>query len=358
MAAPAPADGELADEADFLEAIVAGERVGEWLDRLRAAAAGGPPGPAAAVCRELGAAVRDRAVYREEAELQGAAEVVAALAGRHAGAGEASVGAAARQCLQQLRAAERAAPRIRTFRCGGEAEVEVAVYEEPGLSGAGLGGRVWLGAHHLCEALARWPELVRGQRVLELGCGCGTVGLFAAKLGAATVTLTDGDPRALAGAARSLGLTGSTDDRVRVSALDWRTDAADGNAADLEGPEEGGREPGFPVVVGADLVYEDEQAELLPHVLAKRLRPGGRALLCLKERSAALLTSFDANCRALGLALGYKAVEDDDTSGNNGQVEFDGGHVLVAVEHAAERSEDSASMWGIDGLRWQKYGVF
>ena len=84
----------------------------------------------------------------------------------------------------------------------------------------------------------------------------------------------------------------------------------------------------------------------------------GRALLCLKERSAALLTSFDANCRALGLALGYKAVEDDDTSGNNGGVEFDGGHVLVAVEHAAERSEDSASMWGIDGLRWQKYGVF
>merc|ERR1719379_1236076 len=45
----------------------------------------------------------------------------------------------------------------------------------------------------LCWYLARNPELCRGRRVIELGAGCGLVGLLAAQQGAASVLLTDGD---------------------------------------------------------------------------------------------------------------------------------------------------------------------
>ena len=55
------------------------------------------------------------------------------------------------------------------------------------------GGSVWHAAHRLSEYLVRNPYLVRNKRVLELGCGCGLVGLVAAALGAKTVVLSDID---------------------------------------------------------------------------------------------------------------------------------------------------------------------
>lgn len=46
-------------------------------------------------------------------------------------------------------------------------------------------------AHMLCLELAAHPGFVAGQRVLELGSGCGVVGIAAAAVGAAHVVLTD-----------------------------------------------------------------------------------------------------------------------------------------------------------------------
>ena len=68
----------------------------------------------------------------------------------------------------------------------------------PGL-GIGLGGRLWPSASLLC----RWLRDVdlRGQHVLELGAGCGAVGIYAAALGAESVLLTDGGGDALLGTA-------------------------------------------------------------------------------------------------------------------------------------------------------------
>ena len=50
-----------------------------------------------------------------------------------------------------------------------------------------LRAQVWASAHGVAKLLAESPDLVRGRRVLELGSGCGLVGLLAAKLGAAQV---------------------------------------------------------------------------------------------------------------------------------------------------------------------------
>ena len=51
--------------------------------------------------------------------------------------------------------------------------------------------RLWPGGHRLATFLCENPDVVAGKRVLELGSGVGIVGLTAASLGAASVTVTD-----------------------------------------------------------------------------------------------------------------------------------------------------------------------
>ena len=67
------------------------------------------------------------------------------------------------------------------------------------------------------QALARYildhPELVRGKRVVDLGCGGGVVAVAAARAGARGVTAVDLDPDALRAAAANAALNGV---RVRV----------------------------------------------------------------------------------------------------------------------------------------------
>lgn len=58
----------------------------------------------------------------------------------------------------------------------------VTVQIQEGALGDGLGARVWLVAHLLARQLARTPWLVAGKHVLELGAGCGVVGIAAAKV--------------------------------------------------------------------------------------------------------------------------------------------------------------------------------
>eukprot|EP00667_Euglena_gracilis_P011527 EG_transcript_11787 len=56
---------------------------------------------------------------------------------------------------------------------------------------------LWGSAQGLAAEVLRRPELVRGKRVLDLGCGVGLAGLAAAVAGAREVVLADREPRAL-----------------------------------------------------------------------------------------------------------------------------------------------------------------
>lgn len=53
------------------------------------------------------------------------------------------------------------------------------------------GDSLWHGALELVKYLLQHPEVVRHRRVIELGAGTGLVGIVAAALGAASVTITD-----------------------------------------------------------------------------------------------------------------------------------------------------------------------
>ncbi|KAL3766545.1 hypothetical protein ACHAW5_000780 [Stephanodiscus triporus] len=60
-----------------------------------------------------------------------------------------------------------------------------------GIDGGGSGLNVWDGSLLLARYLERRPELVRNKSVLELGSGCGLVGLSSGIIGAYKVVMTD-----------------------------------------------------------------------------------------------------------------------------------------------------------------------
>jgi hypothetical protein len=68
---------------------------------------------------------------------------------------------------------------------------QILIQETPNLPGAGTGVTAWDGALLLARYLEVRSSNVRGCRVLELGAGCGVVGITAAALGAQSVLMTD-----------------------------------------------------------------------------------------------------------------------------------------------------------------------
>lgn len=67
---------------------------------------------------------------------------------------------------------------------------DILIEERP--TGQGFYGEyVWPAGIIMCNFLKRNPDVVKGKRVLELGSGTGITGLYAARLGAEHVTLTD-----------------------------------------------------------------------------------------------------------------------------------------------------------------------
>ena len=124
-----------------------------------------------------------------------------------------------------------------------------------------LGAQVWECGAVLADWLERRPDVVAGERVLELGAGLGLVGKVAAR-GAASVLLTDawGAP-----------------DAPGWAALDWNDAAA---VAAVRENFAGGAPD---VVVAADVVYSDGAAGL---PAALRSLGAGRAYVAYKHRRA------------------------------------------------------------------------
>lgn len=66
----------------------------------------------------------------------------------------------------------------------------------------------WASGLAMAQWLAEHPQSVRGQRVLDFGCGSAVVAIAAARLGASQVTACDLDPVALAAARANAELNG------------------------------------------------------------------------------------------------------------------------------------------------------
>ena len=140
----------------------------------------------------------------------------------------------------------------------------------------GAGDVVWPAGLAFARLLAHCPSFVAGKRVLELGTGLGAVGLTAARAGAAAVTLSDYDEDVLhyaTQAAHANGVAGI----VSTARLDWTADtsAVDGVDALLAGADP----DGFELVLGADVLYAEQNARHIATLLPRLLTPSGRCMI-------------------------------------------------------------------------------
>ncbi|KAJ8601524.1 hypothetical protein CTAYLR_008010 [Chrysophaeum taylorii] len=128
-------------------------------------------------------------------------------------------------------------------------------------------------------------EEVAGRRVVDLGSGCGVVGLAAAALGARAVCTDQRDVVE--------GVLRANVERSGLSAVAKVFDWTDPYFFFREEEEE----EKFPVVVAADVVYRDSSARPFVEALAHVLHPQGTAYLAHKRRrphvDAALLDALD-----------------------------------------------------------------
>ena len=142
--------------------------------------------------------------------------------------------------------------------------------------GYGTGGRVWPASRVLCRWLAAEADLVRGAAVLELGCGCGGVGIYAAACGARRVVLTDGTA-ALCDVARDNARANRDlcpDADVQARRYPWGEPLTE-----LRGLGSGAGEDGvggFDLVLGSDVTYGTDPAALCAS-LKMLLTPGAGA---------------------------------------------------------------------------------
>lgn len=151
----------------------------------------------------------------------------------------------------------------------------------------------------LCHLLLSCPQLLDQAHVLELGCGLALAGLFAARdPRCVSVTLTDGDDRALAFARRALALNPECVAPVALHTLRW------GEPLPFPAP------PSPLLVLGGDVVYYAGGTAALLTTLAHLLAaPGSRAALAFNPRYPAWRADLVDGCAAHGLSCWELAAE-------------------------------------------------
>lgn len=124
---------------------------------------------------------------------------------------------------------------------------------------------------------------LKGQRVLELGCGLGVVAIGAAMAGG-QVTATDYYEDSLLFA--RLNVDAATGQSIATRMVNWS-----------EMPADLGR---FDVVLASDVLYEHRYASLVADAIAKTLVRGGEAIVADPGRIA--LNEFLEECSDRGIA--------------------------------------------------------
>jgi predicted nicotinamide N-methyase len=124
---------------------------------------------------------------------------------------------------------------------------------------------LWPAARMLAKAIMR-ENWQKGLQALEIGCGLGLPGIAALAKGL-RVTFTDYDATALKFAANNAQANGFNE--FETLQLDWRYPPPD-----LK----------FPLVLGADLIYETRSVEPVVNLIKQVLTPNGVALLADQDR--------------------------------------------------------------------------
>lgn len=126
---------------------------------------------------------------------------------------------------------------------------------------------IWPCGALLAGVIAQNPEPLRGQRVLELGPGVGVTAVAALKAGA-DLTVADYDLGALA--LTTLNALDQTGQEPTAIHLNWRNPSREFLRAAGDG---------WPLVLGADLLYERKDVRPLMALLERIVLPGGELWL-------------------------------------------------------------------------------
>ncbi len=359
---------EFADEGDWYASLVAGERVGEWLDVIESAveekeeedfldaSSSSSESLLKKAISNLTLKVREDETYGEEAEVAEAERRVR----------EALEKVRARKCEKKEEKdpqedvsilLEKSVDALETYRkkkksaktyAIKDGRVEVSILETK-LSN-GVGGKLWKAALLLAEQLDDEREEgegesgvgidVKDKTVLELGAGVGLVGFAAAKLGAKEVVLSDFEApllEALEESVKRNELVGKEGEEktTKVRWLDWRADGAGEEGTPTTSKPPDGflaleKEDAYDIILGSDCLYESHHAALLPKVIKRRLSlcPNSRCRLLGAVRNRDMLDRLLENFRKEHLTAKETVVAKSE------RLNYDGGYARVDVTHA------------------------
>ena len=377
-------EGEFADEGDWYASLIAGERVGEWLDVIeeetkqqrsndeeekeeeeegrrnrRRTKNDDANGRFRSAIEQLTKHVEEDEVYGEEAEVAEAERILSEALAKVSlttnidddeeeiekeTSSSSSVQKLLRQSLEAIETHRKRKKNVKTYAMK-NGRVEVSILETK-LSN-GVGGKLWKAALLLAEQLDDKGEEgepkddddddddgviidVKDKTVLELGAGVGLVGFAAAKLGAKEVVLSDFEAPLLEALTESVERNGS-EKTTKVRWLDWRADGAS-NTEKTEPPDAFlalEKEDTYDIILGSDCLYESHHATLLPKVINKRLSssPNARCRLLGAVRNREMLDQLIENfhkCENL------RATET--SVAKSERLNYDGGYVRVDIK--------------------------
>jgi 16S rRNA G1207 methylase RsmC len=143
--------------------------------------------------------------------------------------------------------------------------IEPFIDEDDPLRNFPLWSKIWEASLLLAAKMAE-RSVRPGERLIELGAGLGVAGLVASAFGH-DLTITEYDPHALAFLEANRLVNQCTTARIRR--LDWnQVEPADR----------------FDVILGSELIYKEEDFEVMRTLLCALLNPGGEVLLAGEMR--------------------------------------------------------------------------
>jgi len=178
-----------------------------------------------------------------------------------------------------------AASQVHEFVVGSSVVKYLSSCEEVGETAVQGGHAVWRGAQLLSACISQF--IVKGDAVLELGCGVGLVGLICAALGAKKVWLTDRDQGALALCQQSIAVNEGFADICQVNRLLFGQVWTDEKVN---------------LVVAADIIYSTGMISLICKTASSSLKNGGIFILAASfDLGPDFANELEAACSTTGL---------------------------------------------------------
>ena len=164
-------------------------------------------------------------------------------------------------------------------------------------------GAIWPGGELLASFLT--PALVRGRRVLELGCGTGLPGIVAARLGASRLVLTDGTAEVLARAKQNAA--------SNLKDVPWAAQQL--NFGEVTPEDLAGK---FDVLIASDVLYQSSGWRPLAQTAGELLAPNGVLLVAEAGHETSPADATLGGFRVVAEGSGLAFDEEPETLGEGG----------------------------------------